>query len=508
MALFPLHWVIAPAVLASLAVHAVETSKKAISSVTEHVKKHSQGTPRAELHSRRGEAGNALQLMRKEPVASLLARAAQDHDAHALASESRRLNALLQKIASRSGDDNVKSFLTMLELCVPCRNLERFGEHQDGGYVMCTDELRGGLQAAYSYGINGFDGWGMAIAERYQVPLREYDCTNPKQPKVCPGCTVNFHLECVSGNPEEATSEKQLRLLQQVQQVNGEANSEPMVGARNSNECPAGSAQIESESECHSAADILGKTYHNAGSWAGSPKGCLLSEWDGRGVFYNLQGLGSSHIDQAPICKAPANRSYKTLTKQLQESGDGDAPEGSLLLKIDTEGAEWEVFANEPVSTLNKFRQIVVELHWLGKTTKYPLYLKALQKLQQAGFAVAHLHGNNLGLWAYLEHYQFPDVLEVTYVREPPQTTCTKRLPYHVAQDVPNNPGLPELPEATLPDSVNLVSEDEHPGPSHTIYKQFPKIPAVKAQACAARGSWFWMIIGTISVCCSQRWHM
>ena len=41
-----------------------------------------------------------------------------------------------------------------------------------------------------------------------------------------------------------------------------------------------------------------------AGNYVSSPKGCLNSEWDGRGVFYNGHASGKSQPNQGPICSS------------------------------------------------------------------------------------------------------------------------------------------------------------------------------------------------------------
>jgi len=80
-----------------------------------------------------------------------------------------------------------------------------------------------------------------------------------------------------------------------------------VVGGRHQTVCPSGFGPITHESDCKVAAKALGKSYVAAGSWVTSPKGCLTSEWDGRGVYFNSHATGSAHADQAPICAdAPA----------------------------------------------------------------------------------------------------------------------------------------------------------------------------------------------------------
>jgi len=297
-----------------------------------------------------------------------------------LKASSEALDHKIQSYAATLKDGPAKEFLRTLRLCAPCNNYERLGEDNDGGYVMCTDGLDKGLVGAYSFGINGFDGCGMAIASRYHIPLNEYDCTNSKQPKVCKGCKVNFHNQCIlnyNGDAEEAAEE-----------LRG-------VGDARAN--------------------------------------------DGEG-------------EASTSAKITAN-SFRTLTQMLKESGQEHAKDRSLLLKIDVESAEWKVFAEEPVETMKKFRTIVVEYHWIHERENMPLYLQAVKKIEQAGFAVTHMHGNNYG--GPMQHfgkYQIPDVIEVTYIQKP-AAGCAANIPYHSDLDMPNNadPSWAEMPDAVLP---------------------------------------------------------
>lgn len=75
-----------------------------------------------------------------------------------------------------------------------CR-LERFGERNDGGYLMCAN-LLDGVQVGYSYGIAGYDQWGCDISTRARVTVHQYDCFDSTRPWCWRGRTV-FHDECV-----------------------------------------------------------------------------------------------------------------------------------------------------------------------------------------------------------------------------------------------------------------------------------------------------------------------
>lgn len=86
-----------------------------------------------------------------------------------------------------------------------CR-LERFGEENDGGYLMCAN-LLDDVQSAYSYGISGYDKWGCDVSTRLRIPLHQYDCFNATRP-ACPDGRPIFHDECVG--PSRETREGRL----------------------------------------------------------------------------------------------------------------------------------------------------------------------------------------------------------------------------------------------------------------------------------------------------------
>ena len=75
-----------------------------------------------------------------------------------------------------------------------CR-LKRFGEANDGGYLMCGNLLTG-IESGYSYGISGYDKWGCDVSSTLRVPVHQYDCFNLTEP-ACPGGKTMFHAECV-----------------------------------------------------------------------------------------------------------------------------------------------------------------------------------------------------------------------------------------------------------------------------------------------------------------------
>jgi len=300
-------------------------------------------------------------------------------ESDALRAGSNALHNQIQSYADTLEPGDTLDFLRALRLCAPCKKYQRFGEDNDGGYVMCADGLDKGLVGAYSFGINGFDGWGMAIASRFHIPLNEYDCTSLKQPVACKGCDRHFHPQCIlhnNGDAEEAA--KELRGVSDQRASDNEGNAD------------------------------------DASKMTGA--------------------------------------SFKTFTQFFNESGNANAKERSLLLKIDVESAEWKIFAEEPVENLKKFREIVVEYHWINDKEDHQLYAKAVKKVEQAGFSVAHMHGNNWGRgMGEFGEFSIPDVIEVTYIQTPAKG-CAANIPYHNKLDMPNTGERPEMDDAVLPE--------------------------------------------------------
>jgi len=139
-----------------------------------------------------------------------------------------------------------------------------------------------------------------------------------------------------------------------------------------------------------------------------------------------------------------------TLAQVLEKTGQTDAAEGSLLMKMDIEASEWPIYAVETQETLKKFGELIVEFHWLDQTQNHPQYLKAMQHILKAGFKVAHLHGNNFGgMYETSGGAKIPNVVEVTFVQGATRAGgCDDDQEYDKKLDTPNNANNAELPMA------------------------------------------------------------
>jgi hypothetical protein len=113
------------------------------------------------------------------------------------------------------------------------------------------------------------------------------------------------------------------------------------------------------------------------------------------------------------------------------------------LLKVDIEGAEYEVFQN---SKFSAFTVIVIEIHWLEKI----FYSENIHKLRilldtlLREHEIIHVHANN---WRHLFNIGpivLPDVVELTLMNKN-QTHLLKRDSLNANQDFPCQEGFPEI---------------------------------------------------------------
>ena len=131
-----------------------------------------------------------------------------------------------------------------------------------------------------------------------------------------------------------------------------------------------------------------------------------------------------------PIENLPIN--FHFLPKMLV-SGDADSSSinlaeliadsrikgSNLLLQMDIEGSEWEIFASTSVEILDKFKIIVVELHDLDRLLDSAQYFKmvgVIDKILENHF-VTHVHINNAGSFYFHKYKKYPKVVEVTLLK-------------------------------------------------------------------------------------------
>jgi len=124
--------------------------------------------------------------------------------------------------------------------------------------------------------------------------------------------------------------------------------------------------------------------------------------------------------------------------------GDRDQRNGSLFLKMDIEGSEYEVLG-DIVERAASFNGLAIEFHDLdAKADAFTTGVRALQK----EFVIVHAHANNNG--GFIRGTTLPRTLELTFLNRTllHQVTVRAVMPrYPIAGlDAPNSARRPELP--------------------------------------------------------------
>ena len=123
---------------------------------------------------------------------------------------------------------------------------------------------------------------------------------------------------------------------------------------------------------------------------------------------------------------------YITLADWVESKGVGDT---DLILQMDIEGAEWSVLESIPLNMLQRFRIIVLELHYLDQMMSNSLSIKRVdtvfRKLIQE-FVPVHIHANNACDPIHYIGLEIPPALELTLLRKDRFSVTKNRHPVQV----------------------------------------------------------------------------
>jgi hypothetical protein len=134
----------------------------------------------------------------------------------------------------------------------------------------------------------------------------------------------------------------------------------------------------------------------------------------------------------------------KNLRQIFAENGHDN--EYGMVLQMDIEGAEWDIFANLDEDALLHFKQVIVEFHYINFDEKK---LEILEKILNTHIPV-HIHVNNHGDdFYYTKKNNFlwhPNLLEITYARikDYTYTPCNNYFPTPL--DAANEKDKPDVP--------------------------------------------------------------
>jgi hypothetical protein len=123
-----------------------------------------------------------------------------------------------------------------------------------------------------------------------------------------------------------------------------------------------------------------------------------------------------------------------------------------ILLKVDIDGSEWEMFDATSADVLRRFSQVTCEFHDFSRiadTHWRERAFRVMDKLKSI-FEVVHVHGNNNGSMLLIANVPFPANLEVTLANRALWKFEPTTEVYPTPIDQPNLPGYPDLFLGTL----------------------------------------------------------
>lgn len=126
-------------------------------------------------------------------------------------------------------------------------------------------------------------------------------------------------------------------------------------------------------------------------------------------------------------------------------------PTGDYMLKMDVEGAEWEVLRT---ADLSRVTQLILELHNLESFPE-----EVIEKVNKS-FVLVHVHGNNCHNqpWYWKDRWhRVPRYLECTWVRKDlVECIGPSKEKYPTALDVKNREDVPELEPLDFWEECNM----------------------------------------------------
>ena len=154
---------------------------------------------------------------------------------------------------------------------------------------------------------------------------------------------------------------------------------------------------------------------------------------DNENFHFFKKGLIGHHDDSMP--------DLMTLEEMLETNGHKD--EENIFFKCDIEGSEIDVINKTPSKIINKFTEIVMELHFLTDYNKLDDIISALEKLNKT-HKLVHVHPNNIAKMLFVGDIVIPDCVELTYVRSS-DFDFDKEMKYKSGEnDYPCDAALPE----------------------------------------------------------------
>lgn len=150
---------------------------------------------------------------------------------------------------------------------------------------------------------------------------------------------------------------------------------------------------------------------------------------------------------QSGITGFKTGERLKTLSECLADNHHQSCE--NMILKIDIEDCEWDVFDQVEGEVINQFSQIVIEFHSVLPAihgVNYEKVKRCLEKINLTHQSI-HIHANNYSMPLSICGLTLADSLEVSYVRKKDygDRFLTSNRIYPTEHDRPNDPHVPDI---------------------------------------------------------------
>ncbi len=131
----------------------------------------------------------------------------------------------------------------------------------------------------------------------------------------------------------------------------------------------------------------------------------------------------------------------------LLEKHDKRRKTPNIILKIDIENDEWDVFDATPVEALGRFSQIIGEFHSFENLSVHHWRQRALRVFEKItrNFYLVHVHANNHASYTNIENIIVPNVLELTFANKDLYEFVESREIFPTGLDAPCNRDRPDI---------------------------------------------------------------
>jgi hypothetical protein len=173
-------------------------------------------------------------------------------------------------------------------------------------------------------------------------------------------------------------------------------------------------------------------------------RGMIIYQYD-----HTVPGLPEEHAGFRfqPLGIGPDMSDAQLITLEEMLRRNQHLNEQNMLLKIDVEGAEWEVFDQMDYGILSKFDQIVIEFHGLEHLSSKSFLDRCTRVFKKLNFhhVPIHIHANNYGGTEVIEGIFVPRVIELSYARRDRFTFSESEEIFPTVLDQPCRADQPDI---------------------------------------------------------------